>query len=241
MKDRTLRHELAVYYDADGARQELRGEDLDDDINGACTTALEQSEEGRLLDWSEQIRLSVKPKSETARAHFFAPPTNQSSVFMDWGERNPAHDEHVRKLHARLTSRTMWTWEIGGMNLSDYQWRMEVARMLAPGVAARHDLFGHPAVLHSTPKRPSIAIEVINEHYPDKPVFTALMCLTEKLPVVVFFDVVEHGNKFLKVGEDGVLRPRFTMHGGKVWDYARETTIRTRLELKNAMEKVGNS
>ena len=227
-------HPAAVMYDAAGKRCTLKPRHLTNPE--VYAEAVRASKARRLFELGEQFNLSVSPRTAERRAHFFAPcGSRNTSIYLQ--RDSSVHDDHVENLHAWLDGRRSLSLAGHDVCLDEYQWDKEVVRVLSSSVTVRHDLFGHSGV-HMSKRRPWIAIEVIDTHYPDEPVFEELLRLTKELPLIVLFDVVECSNTFWDFDEtQHLLDVRYTMRGGSVWwKNIQQKTVLTSAQLKQKMQ-----
>jgi len=179
-------HELAVHWDELGRRQTIPAKDLVDDQTFA------DAKDRELFDESEQIRVYPRDGTATRRRHFRAEVTGVRGF--DKGENSPAHNARVGAL-LRLED----GWSVGYQTqanepierifgpLPAYNWGKEVTRILSSTALARQDVYGDSGIRMSI-RKPSIAVEVVQSHYPEEATFTALLAHTAQVPSIVFFD-----------------------------------------------------
>lgn len=232
-----LEHPIAVYWDDDGNKYEIRAEELDD------PTTLEVAKNVALSDPSGQVSLSPRQVSGK-RSHFLAP-SNSSIRSVFSFENNPIHDNRIDFLLGQLKIRkTDWTivesYYAGGelivtelFKINRYSWGKEIHRIVSADAVVRHDLFGQAQQIEMSVFRPWIAIEVINTHFPDEGTFQALMALSSTFPFVVLFDCTDRKNYFLKVdNETGTITTRLCLRDGRVWLNGKPTTAQSSAGLE---------
>ena len=236
-------HKIAVYYDDRHIRQTIWAEMLKDKAVLAKARCLE------LYDESEQVR--VAPRVPQNRAPHFvqhAALLNGRKLFK--GESDPVHNKRV----AELANALMALDELSLVfkpnlkadaptsklfSMPKYQWGTEVRRIVDEITIVRHDVYGNLGLQMSV-LCPEIAIEVINTHYPEEPVFASLLRKTKKVPFIVLFDFTSHWNSFLRVDNDRKtlqIRPwTFYLRGGAVWKGSVKTSIDSSARLKLEVE-----
>jgi hypothetical protein len=186
-----VEHRIAVYWDALGKRLIIHFEDLADDATFANAKLLE------LYDESEQVRVFPRDRTRRdGRRHFYSESSGRRAL--DRGENNPEHDERVFELAQALhTFGDGWRLAYQALAgaepetifgpLPAYTWGAEVTRILTADNSLRHDIYGDWGIRMSV-RRPSIAIEVVNTHYPEEATFSALLAKSAEVPLVVLFD-----------------------------------------------------
>ncbi len=247
---RKLEHEEAFYF-ANGQRHCIQAKDLRD------KNTLELAKTVFLTDQEEQERLRPRvPKDINKRSHFYAPdpaPKRRVSI----RETNPLHDTWVDNLLKMLAGKNTWTVVIGRFVdgvlereprfiLEKYLWGKEVHRICSPNLIVRHDLFSQSPMLAMSIFRPWVAIEVINTHFPDEPSFNAMRDLSQRTPLIVFFDVLRNGinSYFLKVNDKtGEIIPLYYIYEGSVWKGSTErkditTAMRLQIEIDADVERL---
>lgn len=226
MNNDELQNPIAVYFDACGGRREIRASELGD--KKVLDRALELAHDNQLYHWSGSGHLGVnRGVPDQIRAHFVL--KNGRAVPVYVRERSQEHDKVAQYLIMSLRSPPLpegyWKWTNANgevCHLRGYEWELEVIRTIAPGVCARHDIFGHVKTFYTSPFCPVIKIEVIDFHYPEAQVFDALMALTAIIPMVVMFTFVtdddDPSQVFLKLDyEKGEICSQLFLQYGYVW------------------------
>jgi hypothetical protein len=198
-------HPIAVHWDAAGARQMIRAEDLYDDTTFANAKNLE------LYDDSEQVRVYAREGTDTRRRHFRSETTGSRGF--DRGESNPEHDARVDKILVALQGLNDG-WKLAYQSYANtplqtifgplpaYHWGAEVTRILSCTASVRQDIYGERGIRMST-RSPSIAVEVIHSHYPEEATFAALLAHSAEVPFIVFFEFTRlSGNTLVKVDQE---------------------------------------
>lgn len=240
-----VEHRVAVFWDANGRRNSIRFEELEDDNKFADAKLLE------LYDESEQVRVYPRDGSAHRRRHFYSESTGQRAF--DGGEHNPAHDSRVADVLASL-KRLKDGWSLAYQQVASesplpvfgplpaYVWDAEVTRIVGPRACVRHDIYGDWGI-HMSVRRPAIAIEVVNTHYPEEATFEALLAQSAAIPLVVLFDFTRaRRNQLVVVDEENQrvsLRSyTFSITDGSVWlGNERREDITTSARLRVAADK----
>lgn len=240
-----LEHEIAIYFDEQFKRHEIKAKDL------VKPDVLEKAKLKELYDESAQIR--VFPRTpEDKRPHFMERGDRTGNRILRGGEDDPRHNARVDELVKALSSITELSLGIkepskvkGGedklyklFDLPDYQWEDEVHRIQDANTIVRHDVYGQRLELSMSVLFPWIAIEVINTHYPEEDTFAALLKTSENVPLIVLFDFVSHPNTFVKVNlSEKLLQLRpwsYYIKKGQVYqgDYPTDITSSARLKIE---------
>ena len=225
-----LEHLLAVYYDVQGERHEIKAEELND------RATLELAKLADLLDESEQVSLSPRIVKDK-RSHFVAPASSVKRRVLA-GPKDPAHDKRIETLLDDLKAGERWKIETRRYVdkeliatilfdlFADYTWDKEVHRIVTADTIVRHDLFGQANQLKMSMRRPWIAVEVINTHYPEEVAFQEMLRLSRAMPLLVAFDFIERPNYFFKVDlRSATIVTRVYIHDGCVWTGGAQTGI----------------
>jgi len=219
-----VEHIIAVYWDVNGVRRTIHFEELADDDTFADAKGFE------LYDESEQVRVFPRDRS-VGRRHFFSESVVQRRF--DRGENDPAHNARVDSILGAL-EKLDDGWSLAYQSvaatppvtqfgpLPRYVWGAEVTRILNQDTSVRHDVFGDWGIRMST-RLPSIAIEVVNSHFPAEQTFAALVKKSLETPLVVLFDFTwVSRNKILVVDEKSqklIFRSyTFSIYDGTLWE-----------------------
>lgn len=229
-------HPVAIYFDDDGNKHEIKAEELDDPIT------LELAKNVSLFDSSGQV--SVSPRHVPGKRLHFVAPSNSKMRRVCSFEQDPIHNKRVKFLldlleppkdwkivESYYVDRELVVRELFKTNR--YSWGKEIHRIVSADTVVRHDLFGQAKQLEMSVFRPWIAIEVINTHFPDEETFQALVRLSCMVPLIVLFDCTDRKNYFLKVDEEtGTITTRLYLRDGQVWFKGEPTTAQSSAGLE---------
>jgi len=217
-----MKFEVAYYEDVNGAVRQIKAKDL------ASSSIFELASNQTLYDGTGQYRLWPRPHSSaTGRPHFQSREAAKGDRKIFKFEDDDVHNERIEKLIEKLQSRQRWTISLRkfkaaapekSFDLFNYTWGDEVHRIASSEAFIRHDIFGQASELGMSVRRPWVAIEVINTHYPDEEAFSAFLELSKRFPFIVIFEMTAKINYFSKINEhSGVIEPIFCIYDGSVW------------------------
>jgi len=216
------KYDFAVYYDRNAVRKKIYPEDLHDiEIRAFARSIF-------LINDSEEIRLYPRYRKDSP--HFYSLEEGTRTVSRGKEDSNQ-HNERINELIETLNEPSR-TFDIGYFtfeenqetqfnplaNLEGYTWGTEVNRYISPTSICRHDIFGQRLKLSQSSLFPSVAIEVIKSHYPDDAAFDGWISLSQVIPLLVTFDIVDKKNYFLKIdSENKQIRIIYYIFDGSVW------------------------
>lgn len=249
-----LEHPKAVYYDkTTGRREIIWASQLSD------PEKLAKAKNEELWDLSEQIRLGPRISHKNT-PHFYEITEERETRKVFAGEKDPTHDARVEDLTLSLQGLGPWflsemgqynkdgTTYSDGERIPEYKWGAEVYRIFDENTVVRHDIFGQSTELSMSVRRPSIAIEVINTHFPEEEAFSAFLRLSKEIPYIVLFDFTEFKNAFLRVDPPSsrlAYRPwTYKVKDGALWRGNTLTTITSstqfEIDVKNMLNRWRN-
>ena len=240
-----MKHEIAIYHDASGKEHTIKAKDLvKDDV-------FETAKVNELWDRDEQIRLEAREgvygddDDVVRERHFYASPTGGLRNVYDTVEDNPVHNARVGEIERILDEGKIQKVITGSyvnkvfepvelFEVMDYQWESEVTRIIDEHAIVRHDIFGQSNNIRMSILRPWVAIEVINEHYPEERAFEAFILWSRMIPFLVAFDFTDRPDHFLKIDTFlGMMAVKLYIYGGIVWyEGKEESQITTSAALK---------
>jgi hypothetical protein len=240
-----LLHQIAIYFDTSFNRKILRSADL---VN---PEVLDIAKSQELYDESEQYQLI--PRTGIGITPHFAKIPEEKAPYdhLVRNENNPAHDIRVARHFQALVQLKHFSLAIKYPGVSEkplktfpempqYVWETEAQRFCKEKVIVRHDLYGHCPRPSMSIRRPTIAIEVINTHYPEDRAFAAMLKESLEKPTVILFDLVQGGYSFVFVDSQNMrieVRPwAYYIFNGAVYKGTEITEISTPSELKLALE-----
>lgn len=242
-----ITHLAAVYYDENNVRKKIRADDLKID------SVFENAKLQVLFDISEQVRLAARPSPKGLR-HFYELGSQVKGRKTFEGESDPVHNKRVGDLAKTLAKASDFVFVIDWRGrhgkskeevlyrLSGYNWGEEVTRIINKGVIVRHDIYGRDSDLAMSIKRPSIAIEVINTHFPEEIAFAAMLRQSEEIPSIIVFDFTAKPGAFLKISSHykkiTISAWTFFIESGKLWHDGKDTGVTTAAGFKIEADKL---
>lgn len=227
-----LTYDAAYYWDETGKRQCILAESL------GSLQERTRAVENELFDADGITRLCLV--DATTRRKHFSLPKGSSGPRIVSTERTQEHDKRVHWLERDLqTFKSTWTLlldagapdNVRRYRLPPYAWGREVTRTLNAGFALRHDVYGARLSLQTSPLVPSVAIEVIDTHYPDEEAFAAMLHQSATSPHLVLFENLRRRGSFVKaqVKEKTLYSSKwsFVVRDGAVWHRGQLTGITT--------------
>lgn len=205
----------------------INAEDLDD------PKVFELAKAARARDMLEHetgiLLAPVKKGTDGTRSHF---QEYGSTIRMlgDKEEDDGRHDARVSTILRRLPKEELLILKVGDrellkVQLAEYSWDAEVHRIVTYEKFIRHDVFGMVHKSNMSIRRPNVAIEVINTHYPDEETLDAMLCVSKNVPLVVIFDLVQYDGLqryFFNLAENkklgDVISPKFYIYRGEMFD-----------------------
>jgi hypothetical protein len=240
-----LLHQIAIYFDTSFNRKILRAADL------VKPEVMEIARSQELYDESEQYLL-IPRTGAGITSHFAKIPEEKTPYdHLVRNESNPAHDIRVARHFQALLQLKHFSLVIKYPGVSakplkifpkmpQYVWETEAQRFCGGKIIVRHDLLGHCPSPSMSIRRPTIAIEVINTHYPEERAFAAMLNESREKPTVILFDLVQGGYSFVSVDPKQMeieVRPwAYYIWNGLVYKGAEVTEISTPSELKLELE-----
>lgn len=217
-----MKFEVAYYEDTNGKVQQIKAKDLEN------SSVYELASNLILYDGTGQFRLWPRQHgSETGRPHFQSRDAANCDRKTFKFEDDDEHKKRIEKILKKLEARANWTISIKeygeitpkiAFDLINYTWRDEVHRIASPEAFVRHDIFGQAKEIGMSIRRPWIAIEVVNTHFPEEEAFAAFLELSARFPFVVIFELIEKDNYFSRINElSGLIEPIFYIYDGSVW------------------------
>jgi len=222
------KYDFAVYYDDNEERKKIYPKDLHDiEIRAFARSAF-------LLNDSEEIRLYPRYRKDTP--HFYSLQEGTRSVIR--GEDSEKHNDRIKELLKILTESSTafnigyFTFEEDGTKqfnplatLKNYTWGKEINRYISSNSICRHDIYGQRQEIAQSSLFPSVGIEVINSHYPDNAAFDGWISLSQIVPLLITFDIIDKKNYFLKIDpRNNQIRVIYYIFDGSVWKNERRRT-----------------
>jgi hypothetical protein len=239
-----LLYQQACYWTKEGVRVEIDVREL------ATADGRERAAKHELFDLDGINRLSFKPGTGAKQPHF-ALRIGERQAFIYDRPRSDIHDKRVQELSDTLRAfrQSNWflqTWSNDTDNATTslecpaYVWEKEVTRGVGSKSYLRHDIFGCHLDFRTSYLRPSIAIEVIDTHYPEELVFAAMLAQSKHSPLLVLFDHVKVPGRFVRAYS----RTRrlmyssdaFLIQDGAVWRDGKALKINNVTELRYQLE-----
>lgn len=240
-----LLHQIAIYFDKNFNRKVLRAIDL------VKADVMEIARSQDLYDESEQQKLTPRTGAGIT-SHFVKIPTENSQYdFLIRNENNSAHDVRVARHFKALLQLKHFSLVIKYPGVSEeplkifpgmpqYIWETEVQRFCEGNIIVRNDICGNYPSPSMSIRRPTIAIEVINTHYPEDRAFAAMLKESKEKPAIILFDLVQGGYSFVLVDPGNMrieVRPwAYYIWNGAVFRGTEITRVSTPAELKTQLE-----
>jgi len=221
------KHETAIYYAAD-TRLEITSTELQANETFARAKDLD------LFDATEEYRLYARAGSNCGLRHFYCR-SKTTRALVQRGEISPEHNKRVESLMTQLAEPASSRFRFYSQNyrreerelalVENYAWQKETVLIPNKDLRVRHDIFGMRAGrLGMSSINPWVAIEVIHHHYPSPASFSAMLALSEQIPLIIIFDHVAKTNFFLHIkpgirrADRSDVRCIFYIFEGQLWE-----------------------
>lgn len=226
------KYKFAIYDDINGEEQKIYPNDLHD------LTKLAFARDQELFDETKQIRLYPRYRKDSP--HFYSLQNVQRNI-INRGENSVEHKNRIDDLIDKLNNNPK-IFKIGYYTFSNdsddgkrqfnelastknYTWGKEITRFISENSICRHDIYGQQEILSQSSIHPSIAIEVIDSHYPDSKVINEWLELTKIIPLIITFDLVKKKNYYLQIKDNdykveeerNTIRMVYYIFDGSVW------------------------
>ncbi|HEY2395810.1 MAG TPA: hypothetical protein VGH81_07540 [Rudaea sp.] len=198
-----LEHPMAVYFE-NGVQHQIFADDLQK------ADVYRKARESVLFVPSGEAKLMVRAKEGEVRPHFYLAQADKKLKRTAYSfEYDDAHNRRVDQLLNQLKPEENKTWQVGYkksnqqfeclFRLENYNWSKETHRIMSSRGTIRHDLFGQSRQNAMSVLQPTVAIEVINTHWPEQNALEDMLAFSEITPSIVLFDTVDPHNTVLRI------------------------------------------
>ncbi len=250
-----VKHPVAIYLRSKGGDVEIKQEDLEQDF-AKFTLAQEGSDVKRLYDKKTKQPLSVRGEfggMGDVIPHFYdrvegVPRDGQRREFLNRDASSTAHGNRIDDLVRVLNGLQRCELVIEPFHqpretlaeLIDYHWSTEAARSITSTASVRHDVFGQANSNWMTVGQPTVAIEVIDSHWPEEQSLAAMIEHSVHTPALIIFDLI--GSRLCRLDEkEETLLALFYIQNGEIKKDGRPLGTKVMANGKPTSRKVTTS